>query len=120
MKDKFVTAKIVKLSWIDQFIFLPGAFYCCIMAPVIALISGQDHLFGWPISTWILIGISLLLYAIIERLALIFTDLQGVTFLARNLFKDADAEYLEVSQSALRRMHHTVRRALGVNEEESI
>jgi hypothetical protein len=69
MKDKFVTAKIVKLPWIDQFIFLPGAFYCCIMAPVIALISGQDHLFGWPISTWILIGISLLLYAIIERLA---------------------------------------------------
>jgi hypothetical protein len=25
MKDKFVTAKIVKLPWIDQFIFLPGA-----------------------------------------------------------------------------------------------
>jgi hypothetical protein len=119
MKDTFVIAKTLKLPWIDQFIYLPGGIICCILYPVISLVSGQDHLLGWPLSTWLLIGIGLLILAVIERLALIFGELQAVTFLARNLFKETDAECLEVSQYALRRMRHSVRRALGVNEDES-
>jgi hypothetical protein len=86
---------------------------------VISLVSGQDHLLGWPLSTWIRIGIGLLILAVIERLALIFAELQAVTFLARNLFKETDAEWLEVSQYALSRMQHSVRRALGASEDES-
>jgi NhaP-type Na+/H+ or K+/H+ antiporter len=118
MKDTFVIAKTLKLPWIDRFFYLPGGIICCILYPVISVVSGRDHLLGWPLSTWLLIGIGLLILAVIERLALIFGELQAVTFLARNLFKEADAECLEVSQRALRRMQHSVRRALGVSEDE--
>ena len=69
MQNTFVTAKSSKLPWIDQFVFLPGGIFCCIMSPVIAVIWGEDHLAGLHLSTWLLIGIGLLILAVIASLA---------------------------------------------------
>ena len=117
-KDTFVIAKIFELPWVDKVIYLPGGIIFCVLTPVTSLVFGEDHLGRWPLSTYLLIGIGLLILAVIERLALILRELYAVTFLARNLFKNSDAEYLEVSARDLRRMHDTVRRALGVSEDE--
>jgi hypothetical protein len=121
MKPQFVAAKPSKLSWVDQFLFLPGAVILCVILPIADFFGrGDDFLLRrWPLSTWLLIGLGFLLFAIIERLALIIVELKTITFLCSNLFKDADATDFSVNLLALNRMRQTVRQALGAPDDEA-
>ena len=121
MKSQFVAAKPSRLSWVDQLLFLPGAVILCVILPIIDFFGrGDDVLLRrWPLSTWLLIGLGFLLFAIIERLALIIVELKTITFLCSNLFKDADATDFSVNLLALNRMRQTVRQALGAPDDEA-
>jgi hypothetical protein len=120
MKDTFVTAKPSKLHWIDQVLYLPAGVMLCVFVPVGALISGETSFWGLSVTTCVLIGIGFLIIAVIERLAVICVELQTMTFLVKNLFKEKDAEDLSVSLYDLDRMRRTVRQALGANDDETV
>lgn len=92
MKPPFVAAKSSKPSLIDQVLLLPGAVLLCILLPIAAFFGqGGIVLRRWPLTTWLLIGLGLLLCAILERFAVIIAELRAITFLCTNLFKDAEA-----------------------------
>ena len=93
MKPPFIVARSPnKLHWMDQVVCLPVAVLLCILLPLGVLLGVDDHwlLRRVPLATWVLIGLAFLLLAIIERLALIIVELQMLTFVCRNLLKDAD------------------------------
>ena len=119
MKPPFVAAKPSKPSLIDQVLLLQGAVLFCILLPIAAFF-GQDDIVlrRWPLTTWLLIGLELLLLAILERLAVIIAELRAITFLCTNLFKDAEAADFSVNMRALSRMGQTVREALGAPDDD--
>ena len=71
-----------------------------------------------PRATWVLIGLSFLLFSIIERLQLIIYELQTLTHVCRNLLKDADDPDGLINQYTLTRMRQTIRPALGADPDE--
>lgn len=118
-EQRFVVATATKLHWFDQVVFLPLGLMFCVLTPFISFFTGEDQFFGWPISTVLLMGIGFLLLAVIERLALIIGELQAITFLVRNLFKDPEEDQLSLSLYSIKRMRSTIRRALGLLEDET-
>src|SRR5882672_6802708 len=97
MRNEFVRAKPFKLHWIDRVLYLPAGVILSVIMPISAFISGESNFRGLSLTTCVLIGIGFLILAIIERLGLICSELQTMTFIVNNLFKEKDAEYLSVS-----------------------
>jgi len=118
MRNEFVSVPYAKLHWTDRVITIPVGVILCGGVPLGALISGKNTFFGFSLTNCVLIGIGFLLLAIIERLGLICSELQTMTFLVKNLFKNQYDEDFNVSLRDLKRMRYTVRRTLGIRDDE--
>lgn len=121
MKPPFIMAKSSKLHWTDQLLLMPAACFLCIGLPMIAFFGAGDD---WlprrlPLTAWLLMGIGVLLLMIIDRLGLLIFELQTLTFVCRNLLKDADDPDGSINQFTLNRMRQTIRPALGAPDEDT-
>ena len=92
MKPPSMVVQSGKLHWMDHVVILPVAFLLCIGVPLSVLFGQGDEwlLRRLPLATWVLIGLAFLLFAIIERLALIIVELKTLTFVCTKLLKEDD------------------------------
>jgi hypothetical protein len=117
MRTPIKLRKPPRLPWVDQYLYLPGAFVLCVGLPAEAFFRGQDKIGPWPVSTWVLIGLGFILMAIIERLALIIHEMRTIIQPIAYVFKDADAKDFSINLYDLGVMRARVRSALGISDE---